>query len=199
MADEAIFAANSPCSRSSVAPHCARVRAVVKPERWSHIERVAILAETIARANRFSEDELRATSLAAVLHDAARDLPSERIFELAPPTSDTERDHPLTLHGRAGRALAHEWGVIDTRVLAAIEGHVFGVEPGDRIGMAVYVADVSEPGRGVNDDVRELAMHDLTRAYRHAVRSKVAYLRSRGKPVHPRTLEVHASITADAS
>lgn len=197
--DEAIFAANSPCSRSSVAPYCARVRALVRPERWEHIRRVAIVAETIARANRFSEDEIRATSLAAVLHDAARDLPSERIFELAPPTSVTEREHPLTLHGRAARALAREWGVLDERVLAAIEGHVFGVEPGDRIGMAVYVADVSEPGRGVNDDVRELAMHDLARAYRRAVRTKVDYLRSKGKPVHPRTLEVHASMTADAS
>lgn len=199
MAEEAIFAANSPCSRSSVAPYCARVRAVVTPARWQHVERVTILAETIARANRFSDDEIRAVSLAAVLHDAARDLPAERIFALAPPSSDTERNHPLTLHGKAARALARDWGVTDERVLGAIEGHVFGVEPGDRIGMAVYVADVSEPGRGVNDDVRELAMHDLARAYRQAVRTKVDYLRSRGKPVHPRTLEVHASIVADVS
>lgn len=199
MADEAIFTANSPCSRSSVAPYCARARAIVTPARWEHVQRVATLAETIARANRFRDDEIRATSLAAVLHDAARDLPTERIFELAPPSNDTERSHPLTLHGRAGRALAHSWGVTDERVLDAIEGHVFGVDPGDRIGMAVYVADVSEPGRGVNDDVRELAMHDLPRAYRKAVRTKVDYLRSRGKPVHPRTLEVHASIATDAS
>lgn len=199
MAEDPIFAANSPCTRSSVAPYCARVRALVTPERWAHVERVAVLAETLARANGFSKDEIRATSLAAVLHDAARDLPPERMFELAPPSNDTERRHPLTLHGRAGRALAHAWGVQDERVLAAVEGHVFGVEPGDRIGMAVYVADVSEPGRGVNDDVRELAMSDLARAYRRAVRTKVTYLRSRGKPVHPRTLEVHDQIAVDPS
>ena len=199
MAEEPIFPANSPCSRSSVAPYCARVRALVTPQRWAHVQRVAILTETIARANDFSEDEIRAASLAAVLHDAARDLPPERMFELAPPGNDTERRHPLTLHGRAGRALAHSWGVSDERVLAAIEGHVFGVEPSDRIGMALYVADVSEPGRGVNDDVRELAMSDLSRAYRRAVRTKVTYLRSRGKPVHPRTLKVHDQIAADPS
>lgn len=199
MASEAIFTPNSPCSRSSVAPHCERVRALVTPERWAHIERVAILAETIARANGFGEAELRATALAAVLHDAARDLPVARLLELAPPTNDTERAHPMTLHGRAARTLAASWGVSDPRVLDAIEGHVFGVEPGDRVGMAVYVADVSEPGRGVNDDVRELAMTNLPRAYRRAVRSKVAYLRSRGKVVHPRTLEVHDQIVADAT
>lgn len=199
MASEAIFTPNSPCSRSSVAPYCERVQALVRPERWAHIERVAILAETIARANGFSDDELRATSLAAVLHDAARDLPNARLSELAPPANDTERANPMTLHGRAGRALAEAWGVSDPRVLDAIEGHVFGVPPGDRIGMVVYVADVSEPGRGVNDDVRELAMTNLPRAYRRAVRTKVAYLRSRGKVVHPKTLEVHDQIAADAT
>lgn len=193
MADD-IFRPISPCSRSSVAPYCARVRALVSEKRWAHIERVAVLAETIARANGFSEDEVRATSLAAVLHDAARDLPAERLFALAPPTNETERSHPLALHGRASRSLAESWGVLDRRVLDAIEGHVFGVPSDDRIGMAVYVADVSEPGRGVNHEIRELAMRQLGRAYRRAVRSKVDYLRSRGKAVHPKTLEVHDSL-----
>ncbi len=199
MPSEPIFTPNSPCSRSSVAPYCERVRALVSPRRWAHIERVAILAETIARANDFDDDEVRATALAAILHDAARDLPDARLLELAPPDNATERAHPITLHGRAARTLAASWGVGDERVLSAIEGHVFGVSPGDRIGMAVYVADVSEPGRGVNDDVRELAMTHLPRAYRRAVRTKVDYLRSRGKAVHPKTLEVHDQILADAT
>jgi predicted HD superfamily hydrolase involved in NAD metabolism len=199
MATRPIVSPNSPCSRSSVAPYCERVRTQVTPERWAHVERVAILAETIARANDFSEDEVRATALAAVLHDAARDLSEERLLALAPPANATERAHPITLHGRAARALAVSWGVTDERVLNAIEGHVYGVPPGDGIGMAVYVADVSEPGRGVNDEIRELAMRNLPRAYRRAVRGKVDYLRSRGKTVHPRTLEVHDQILADAT
>lgn len=194
MIDDDLFGPIRPCDRESVAPYCERVRARVTPERWAHIERVAVLAETIAHANGFPAAEVEATALAAVLHDAARDLEAERMFELAPPRSDLERRHPLTLHGRAARALAEAWGVRDDRVLAAVEGHVFGVPYGDRVGMAVYVADVSEPGRGVNDDVRELATRDLEGAYRRAVRRKVDYLRSRGKPVHPRTLEVHDSL-----
>lgn len=194
MADDDIFTVISPCSRSSVAPYCDRVRTLVSETRWAHIERVAVLAETIARANRFSEDEVRATSLAAVLHDAARDLPAERLLALAPPLNDTERSHPLAVHGRAARALAESWGVHDDRVLNAIEGHVFGVPFGDRVGMAVYVADVSEPGRDVNHEIRDQAMGWLGRAYRRAVRAKVDYLRSQGKAVHPKTLEVHDSL-----
>lgn len=167
---------------------------MVTPRRFEHITRVAILAETIARANCFSPGELRATCLAAILHDAARDLPADEIFRLAPPRTELEREQPLTLHGRAGRRLAECWGVNDERVLGAIEGHVFGVSSDNRVGMAVYIADVSEPGRGVNDDIRELAMRNLFKAYQRAVDSKVRYLQEVGKPVHPVTLRVYKEI-----
>jgi predicted HD superfamily hydrolase involved in NAD metabolism len=186
-----LFSSSGPCRRSSLAPYCDRVRVVLSPRRFEHVLRVAELAETIARANRFASRELRATCLAAILHDVARDLRDDRLFDLAPPENDMERHNPLALHGRAGRVIARSWGVTDERVLDAIEGHVFGVRPGDRIGMAVYIADISEPGRGVNADIRELAMRDLGRAYRRAVEAKVRYLRGCGKAVHPRMLKVH--------
>jgi len=180
-----------PCRRPSIAPYCERVRALLSPERFAHVMRVAELAEAIALANRFDAGEMRATLLAAVLHDIARELDAAALQRLAPPENDLETEQPLALHGRAGRVMAMAWGVSDERVLEAIEGHVFGVRLGDRVGMAVYVADVSEPGRGVNDDIRQQAMHHLERAYRRAVTTKVRYLRSRGKDVHPRTLAVH--------
>ena len=105
-----------------------------------------------------------------------------------------ERQHPLSVHGRAGAALAAQWGVQDSRILSAIEGHVFGVSQSNRIGMALYIADVSEPGRGVNEDIRNLAMHNLFRAYQRALDSKVRYLNAKGKAVHPNTLEVYKEI-----
>ncbi len=192
--NQSIFSMNSPCERSSLNHYCKRVRQLVSQKRFEHIERVSILAELIARANNFSEDDIRATCLAALLHDAARDLDAERMFELAPPSNDLEKTHPLSLHGTAGRKLAEQWGVTDERVLSAIEGHVFGVSLTNPIGMAVYIADVSEPGRGVNDDIRELAMTNLSRAYQRAVDSKVRYLNAKGKAVHPTTLRVYKEI-----
>jgi predicted HD superfamily hydrolase involved in NAD metabolism len=195
---ERLFRSDSPCSRPSIAPYCDRVRAMVTPKRFEHIARVAGLAETIARANNFTPSELRATCLAAVLHDAARDLEPEAMFKLAPPETDMEREQPLSVHGRASRRLAEQWGVTDERILEAIEGHVFGVAHDNRIGMAVYIADVSEPGRGVNGDIRELAMSNLFRAYQRALDSKVNYLRSKGKAVHPATLKVYKEICSAA-
>jgi predicted HD superfamily hydrolase involved in NAD metabolism len=191
---EAFFAVSTPLDRLGASGFRARVERLVTPARFQHILRVVRLAESIAVGNRFDEGELRATATAALLHDAARDLPAEQLFRLAPPQCQMEKDHPLAVHGRAGRALAEEWGVRDVRVLRAISGHVFGVAPDDRVGMAVYVADVSEPGRGVNDDIRELAICDLAAAYRLAVDTKVGYLRSCGKAVHPETLKVYAAI-----
>ena len=192
--DDAMFLSAGPCSRPSIAPYCARVRERLSPERYAHVMRVTDLAETIARANGFTEGELRATILAAVLHDVARELTRAELIAVAPPEDDLERDHPLSTHGRAGRRIAASWGVTDERVLDAIEGHVFGVPLGHRVGMALYVADVSEPGRGVNHEFRAMAMTHLERAYRHAVDAKVRYLRERGKLVHPRTLQVHEEL-----
>lgn len=191
---EAFFTASIPAERPGVAGYRARVQRMVKPSRFEHITRVVRLAHAIAVGNDFSDAERQATELAALLHDAARDLPPEELFRLAPPRNELEKCHPLAVHGRAGRVLAEEWGVRDERILTAITGHVFGVAPSDRIGMAVYVADVSEPGRGVNDDIRELAICDLPAAYRRAVKSKVSYLRSNGKAVHPETLKVYEEL-----
>lgn len=191
---EPLFTVNSPCSRTSIAPYCDRVREQVSPKRFEHIVRVAILTETIAQVNRFSEGEVRAASLAAILHDVARDLPAAELFKLAPPETSLEREHPLAVHGRAGRRIIEGWGITDERVLEAVEGHVFGVPHDNRIGMALYIADVSEPGRGVNDDIRALAMRNLFWAYQRAVDSKVTYLRSKGKAVHPDTLRVYREI-----
>ncbi len=195
---EALFSQDSPCTRPSLAPYCERVRELVSLNRYEHILRVASLAETIARANGFSRGELRALILAALLHDAARDLSPAQLFELAPPECELEQSHPLAVHGRASRRLAERWGVTDERVLEAVEGHVFGAPVSNPIGMALYIADVSEPGRGVNEDIRDLAMTNLLRAYQHALDAKVNYLRSKGKAVHPATLRAYREICESA-
>ncbi len=171
-----------------------RVEALVSPERLAHVRRVAELAGRIARGNGFSEQDVARVELAALLHDAARDMDDASLLALVTPRNAVEVDHPLAMHGRAARRLAERWGVTDEAVLGAIEGHVVGVEPGDHVGAAVYVADVSEPGRGENADVRELALTDLWAAYAEAVSRKVDYLRSTGKEIHPATLRAYESL-----
>ena len=184
----------SPHGRIGVTPYWQKVMNQLSQDRYEHVLRVLTLADKISQVNNFSPSQQHATAQAAILHDIARELSPKEMFKLVSPQLDTERICYLTLHGKAGRKLALDWGVRDESVLNAIEGHLFGVSSKDSVGMAVYVADVSEPGRGVNQDIRELALRSLDRAYQRAVISKVNYLQSRGKMIHPDTLKVYDEV-----
>lgn len=169
-----------------------KVRQQVKPKRFAHILRVAELAAEIARANGLDAEK---AYLAGILHDAARDFSYEKLQNLASPENDIERMHPLALHGRAGRRVAQDWGIEDEEVLEAIEGHVYGVSPQHKIGMVLYIADVSEPGRGVNHNIRELALGGrLEEAYQEAVIYKVKYLQGKGIRPHPHTMAAYLEL-----
>ena len=171
------FPPTGPCRRPSSAPYCERVRARLSAERYAHVMRVAELAERSRWPTVSTPATCAPRCLAAVLHDVAREEDVETLLRLAPPENDMERSHPMAVHGRAGRAMAQRLGR-ERRARAGRHrgARRTGSRPGDRVGMAVYVADVSEPGRGVNDEIRELAMVQLERAFRRAVETKVRYL-----------------------
>jgi len=170
------------------------VRRRLSPERFAHVLRVAELARAVAPAVGVDPDK---AYRAGLLHDLAKELPDRELLRLAPPENEVERAHPPVLHGRAGRKLAEGLGERDPEVLAAIEGHVVGVGPDFPLGMLIYVADLAEPGRGFNRDLLPLLESGrLLEAYRRAVERKVAYLESRGIPVHPRTREVQRALEA---
>lgn len=172
---------------------------MVKPGRYAHVQRVAVLAAQIARANGLSDLQVSQAYAAGILHDIARDLPEEELLRLAPPECEIDALHPLALHGRAGRALLERWGYTDEVVLDAVEDHTTGAQGGRVVSACVYIADVSEPGRGVNSDIRELALRDLPAALERAIVSKVTYLQGRGITVHPRTLTSFHSLAQTRS
>ena len=170
-----------------------RVRLMVKSHRYEHVLRVADLACQIAQANGLDAER---AYLAGILHDIARDLPNAELLRLAPPEVPIDAAHPLALHGRAARTLLERWGFTDEVVLEAVEDHTTGPRSASPVSACVYVADVSEPGRGVNHNIRELAMVDLEGALAQAISSKVRYLQARGIPVHPRTLAAYRGLQA---
>lgn len=172
-----------------------RVRLMVRPRRYEHVLRVADLAAQIAANNGL--DEQRAYS-AGILHDIARDLPDDELLRLAPPECAIDAAHPLALHGRAARTLLTRWGYRDSVVLEAVEDHTTGPRGGNDVSACVYIADVSEPGRGVNADIRELALLDLHAALERAIVSKVTYLQGKGIQVHPRTLRAYHALPCSA-
>ena len=172
----------------------ARVQLLVKPKRYAHVQRVALLAQQIAQANTLTDRQIEQAYAAGILHDIARDLPDTELLRLAPPECDIDAKHPLALHGRAARTLLERWGYTDPVVLDAVEDHTTGPRGHSPVSACVYIDDVSEPGRGVNDDIRELALRDLNAALNRAIVSKVTYLQGRGIQVHPRTMQCYDAL-----
>ncbi|ADY25307.1 metal dependent phosphohydrolase [Deinococcus proteolyticus MRP] len=164
------------------------VQARVNPTRWEHVKRVALLAAQIAYAAGL---DTRRAYAAGILHDLARDFGGEELLQLAPPECDLDERWPLAVHGRAARRALEALGFTDPVVLDAVEDHVTGPRPGHAVSACVYIADVSEPGRGVNSDIRELALQAPGAALAQAIGSKVRYLSGRGTEVHPRTLALY--------
>ena len=112
--------------------------AVVSPERRAHIDRVAALLATWAKAMRVPEAERTRWLTAAWLHDALRDAPATN--ELA--------------HGPLAAERAAHDGETDTGVLAAVRYHSLGFAEWDDVGKMLYLADYLEPGRPFDQELR---------------------------------------------
>lgn len=171
-------------------------RSRVSEKRYAHTLRVADTAEKLASTHGLDSKRAR---LAALLHDAARELKPEEFLRTADdrrlPVGEPERESPKLLHGPVAAELARrELSVEDEEVLEAIRSHTVG-SPGMRpLALVVYVADKIEPSRDYPSvgRLRELAKRDLHEAAAEALRRTRAHNEERGRPTHPaslRTLE----------
>lgn len=160
--------------------------------RWTHIVRVARLAERLAAAH--GVDTLRAR-IAGLLHDLARLYSAERLLRECAARGMAidafERANPVVLHARLGAELARErFGIDDEAVLSAIRKHTLADRLMSPLDEVVYLADGLEPGREFagRAELAELAFRDLGAAMRAVLASSIAYLRERELAVSPHTI-----------
>ncbi|BBL79894.1 phosphohydrolase [Rubrobacter xylanophilus] len=168
-------------------------RARLSAKRYGHTLRVAQTAERLARRHGIDPQRAR---LAGLLHDAARELPPERLLKLAEewdlPVDPFERENPKLLHGPVAAELARrELGLDDEEVLRAIREHTTGSPGMGPLSLALYVADKIEPARDYPSvqRLRELARADLREAAVEALRRSVEHNERRGKRTHPASLQ----------
>lgn len=162
-------------------------------KRFSHSMGVAETA--VALAKRFGSDVDKAR-LAGILHDCAREVPSNTLLQTAEASGivlcDIERLEPVLIHAKLGARMAQaEYGVTDADILQAIALHTTGgpvMTPLDKI---IFLADFIEPGRdypGV-DALRLLAKTDLNRAVLAACDQTISFLLEERRLLHPATIE----------
>ena len=169
------------------------VRDRLSEKRYAHTLRVADTAERLARIHGL--DAAR-TCLAALLHDAAREMKSEEYLALSEEwdlsVGEPERESPKLLHGPVAAELARRWlGIEDEEVLEAVRVHTVGSPEMGPLALAVYVADKIEPSRDYPSvgRLRELAKIDLREAAAEALKRTRAYNEERGRPTHPSSLQ----------
>ena len=176
-------------------------RSRLSKERYEHTVRVADTAEDLALAHDLEADRVR---LAALLHDAAREMGSEEFRHLAQEwhlrVGDAERQSPKLLHGPVAAELARrELGVDDEEVLEAIRTHTTGRTGMGPLALVLYVADKIEPARDYPSvgRLRTLARLDLNGAAAESLRRAIAHNEERGKATHPASLEMLDWLEAD--
>jgi predicted HD superfamily hydrolase involved in NAD metabolism len=164
-------------------------RSRLSDKRYNHVLGVANTAEELARTHGLPPQKTR---LAALLHDAAREVSPEELLEsargygLVP--DDFTKERPMLLHGPVAAEVARrELGVKDPEVLEAVRVHTTGAPGVGPLTLAVYVADKIEPGRDYPSvgKLRELAREDLREAAKAILRATEAHNENRGRPTHP--------------
>lgn len=174
----------------------AYARERLSDKRFAHTLRVADEAERLSNRHGLEGHLPHRARLAALLHDAAREMGNGALLEaarrLGVPVGEPELEKPNFLHGPVAAGLAErELGVTDAEVLEAVRAHTTG-EPGmGFLALVVYVADKVEPGRdypGV-EDLRALARGDLREAATGALRRAISHNEARGRETHPTSLE----------
>lgn len=176
------------------------VKGRLSEKRYQHTLNVKKMAVKLAR--RYGVNEEKA-ALAALLHDAAKELPKEEMkawMAQYPQYAEGGENRPIPVwHGVCAAILARtEWGVTDEAVLSAIACHTAGKPGMTKLDKIVYLADMTSKERdwpGVNK-LRKLEMKDLDAAMLAALKQTNDFVLSQGKPLDPMSKAAYDDILA---
>ena len=176
------------------------VKGRLSEKRYQHTLNVKKMAVKLAR--RYGVNEEKA-ALAALLHDAAKEIPKEEMkawMAQYPQYAEGGESRPIPVwHGVCAAILARtEWGVTDEAVLSAIACHTAGKPGMTKLDKIVYLADMTSKERdwpGVNK-LRRLEMKDLDAAMLAALKQTNDFVLSQGKPLDPMSKAAYDDILA---
>ena len=161
----------------------------------AHSRRVADLAADLCISYGLEGEKGR---LAGLAHDLARDLPAERVRELAlrdgQVESVLEGRYPVLLHGRAAAVyLREDPGIVDPEILEAVACHVTGCPGMGLLAKIVFVADFLEPGRGFipEEDRKAMLRMGIDEMTVRVLEEIFSFLRTKQRPIAPPALELY--------
>ncbi|ANZ58262.1 HD domain-containing protein [Fructilactobacillus lindneri] len=177
----------------------AKMKKVLKHERFEHCLRVEQVAIDLARENEFDET---VAGLAGLVHDYAKQR-SSNDFEKAIYEYHLDLDllnyGKSIWHGYVGYLFVqHELGINDVRILNAVKYHTIGAPDMGICAQIVYMADYIEPNRtfaGV-EEARRLTHDNLWRGVVYQNQNTMDFLIKKGKAIYPAAVIAYNSIVA---
>ncbi len=176
------------------------VRKNLSEKRYTHTKNVKKMAVKLAK--RWGADPEKA-ALAAILHDAAKELPKDRQLQIFAENAIIAENAPMrptsVWHGIAAAILCEtEWGVHDPEVLSAIRCHTTGKPGMSLLDKIIYMADMTSAERdypGV-EALRDEEFEDLDMALLHALKRTVDFVKEKGGRLDDQSVAAYEDLCA---
>lgn len=167
------------------------VKKALSEKRFTHTVNVRDKAAELAALYGASGEK---AALAALLHDAAKELPKEELLQIlrenAIIAGNAENSPSPVWHGVCAAILAQtRWGVRDREVLDAIRYHTTGRPGMTKLDKIIFLSDMISAERSYPEveELRRLSRQDLDTAVATALRYNVEWMEACGKTIDPLT------------
>lgn len=174
-----------------------RLEKELKSKRLTHTFGVETTAIALARMNHISDQD---ASIAALLHDIAKNLDKDRLEDLVKHSEyaaklDPLQKYPHLLHAFAGAEIVQrDYPELPEDIVNAVRFHTTGRPFMGTLEKIIFAADYIEPGRkpfpGL-EMAREMTFKDLDAGVLLILKQTDAYLHAQGESYHPLTRETY--------
>lgn len=173
-----------------------KLQSALSVKRYIHTMGVAEEAVKLAEIFGTAKDRQKAR-VAGLLHDCAKDYPENMRLrfckEYKVKTDEIMEKQTDLIHPFLGAEVAkREYQVMDEDILNAIRFHTTGRAGMSLLEKIIFIADYIEPNRekfGGLEEARRLAYLDLDEAMEYILENTIAYVKARGRLLHPLSLE----------
>ena len=168
------------------------VRARLSKKRFEHVLRVELTALELAEKYDIDREK---TSIAALLHDVAKEEPDSEMRDLVISENldlDLLQYGSQIWHAPDGAEQARrDFEIIDEEILNAIKYHTIGTPDMTDVEKVVFVADYIEPGRNFDGvkKARKLADKSLDRVIQYKIKDTIVDLVARKKKIYPKAID----------
>lgn len=168
-----------------------KLSAMLTPVRMRHTLNVEEMALKLAKLYNADQDVV---SKAALLHDCAKEMPSDELLSVAASHeliySDTLLRNPHLLHPLVGAVIAQAiFGVDNPKVLMAIASHTLGRPDMSLEEKVVFASDYCELGRSFNiEDVRRELEFNIDSAVLMILNRKITRTLAKNREIAPESV-----------